>query len=176
MGAAGTHGQWDHVEGLTCACESVRAAARPRCLVACHCLGCGQNRLRKESDGHACTAHLRRPKPPPLQGVGALAAPERDDRAATPERVPHRLPAAEVTACGVTCKPAMPVFTHCAPTTRCDWRQRPRYRISAPAISHVTADQATLIQAPPCKAMLPSFTRWRPQMGWLRSCHPSHRR
>ena len=72
----------------------------------------------QESDGHACTAHRRRPKPPPSQGVGALAASERNDRATTPERVPHRLPAAEVTKRGVTRKPAGSDFTHRAPTAR----------------------------------------------------------
>ena len=77
-----------------------------------------ETRLRMESDGRPRPSHRRRPKPPLPQGFGALAALERDDRAAVSERVPHRLPASEVTERGVTRKPAGVDFTHCAPTTR----------------------------------------------------------
>ena len=97
--------------------EKDRAAERK---VAGLCVKCGQNRLPQESERHTCPAHRRRPKPPLPQGVGALAAPERNDRAATPERVPHRLPAAEVTKRGTARKPARSDFTHRASAARRD--------------------------------------------------------
>ena len=46
----------------------------------------------QESDGRLCPAHLHRPEQPPPQGVGAVAAIERDDRAAISEGVPRCLP------------------------------------------------------------------------------------
>ena len=72
-----------------------------------------------ESEAGLCPALRHRPEQPSPQWVGAVAASERDDRAAVTVRVPHRLPdrRGNRTGCGV--QTAMADFTHRAPAARC---------------------------------------------------------
>ena len=56
------------------------------------CVGCDEINSAWSPDGRLSPAHRHRPEQPAPQWVGAIAAIERDDRAAVSERVPHRLP------------------------------------------------------------------------------------
>ena len=72
-----------------------------------------------ESKGRLSPAHRDRLGRPAPQGFGAVAAFERDDRAAITVRVPHRLPDSRGNRTGRGVQTAIADFTHRAPAARC---------------------------------------------------------
>ena len=66
--------------------KGVPDTTRPRCV------GCDEKNSEGSPGGRLCPAHRHRPEQPTPQGVGAVAAFERNDRAAVSERVPRCLP------------------------------------------------------------------------------------
>ena len=80
-----------------------------------------------ESEAGLCPALRHRPEQPSPQWVEAVAAFERDDRAAVTVRVPHRLPDSRGNRTGCGVQTAMADFTHRAPAAR-------RYRCAAAVV------------------------------------------
>ena len=71
-----------------------------------------------ESEAGLCPANRHRPEQPSPQRFEAVAAFERDDRAAVTVRVPHRLPDGRGNRTGRAVQTAMADFTHRAPVVR----------------------------------------------------------
>ena len=115
-------------------------------------MGCDEKNSAWSPDGPICPAHRHRPEQPTPQGVEAIAAIERDDRAANSERVPHRLPDSRgnktlrvvqpggagfhTSRTGVSSLPA----AHRMPVTR--------YRKPSRAVAHVTVASRREAQCP----------------------------
>ena len=133
--------------------------------------GVDEKRLRMESDGRLCPAHRHRPKQPTPQGVGAFAAIERDDRAATFGRVPRCLPAARGNKTRRAVQAHRGFLTHRAPAAAAAaWvhplppriaRRWTCSRTAAVRCAHVPAAQRRDVRPPVFKAMALQFTRYR---------------
>ena len=97
--------------------ERTSGQARARGSRRQRCVGCDENNSAWSPAGQLCPAHRHRPEQQTPQGLGAFAAFERDDQAATLGRFPVVFPTSEVTKRDAPCKQAAASFTHRAAGT-----------------------------------------------------------
>ena len=135
------------------------------------CVGCDEINSAWSPEGRLCPAHRHRPEQPAPQWVGAVAALERDDRAAVSERVPHSLPERRGNKTARAVQAGRAGFH----TPRIDASALPPrsgtpracYRKPSRAIAHVTADLRPLVRCTVFDAITGSLTRYRARIGPL---------